>query len=126
MPLVKLDFGLIEQVLINLLRNSATHTQHNSSIDIDVFTEDQNCVITLSDNGPGFPKEVLGKVFQKFYRVPGSKTGGLGLGLSIALGFVQAHHGTLTVENLPDGGAKFTTRLPIGHNMNISTDLQNE
>jgi two-component system, OmpR family, sensor histidine kinase KdpD len=126
MPLVKLDFGLIEQVLINLLRNSATHTQHDSSIHIDVFTEEQNCVITLSDNGPGFPKEVLGKVFQKFYRVPGSKTGGLGLGLSIALGFVQAHHGTLTVENLPDGGVKFTARLPIGHNMNISTDLQNE
>jgi two-component system sensor histidine kinase KdpD len=52
-------------------------------------------------------------VFDKFYRVPGTRTGGTGLGLSIARGFVEAHNGTIKVENREEGGARFTIRLPL-------------
>jgi two-component system sensor histidine kinase KdpD len=70
-------------------------------------------VIVISDNGPGFPKEVLPRLFDKFYRVPGSMAGGTGLGLSIVRGFVEAHRGTIQVENREGGGARFTIRLPM-------------
>ena len=113
LPLVKLDFALFEQVLVNLLRNAAHHTQADSSIEVIAFAEGKECVVTIADNGPGFPPDSLKNVFEKFYRVPGSKTGGIGLGLSIAQGFVLAHGGTMTVENLPERGAKFTIRLPL-------------
>jgi two-component system, OmpR family, sensor histidine kinase KdpD len=113
LPLVKLDFALFEQVVVNLLRNAALHTQSDSSITVSARAEGKECILTIADNGPGFPPDSLKRVFEKFYRVPGSKTGGIGLGLSIAQGFVQAHGGTMIVENLPERGAQFTIRLPL-------------
>ena len=113
MSLVKLDFGLVEQAITNLLHNASLYTPAGSTIDIRVFVEKRDCVIVMSDNGPGFPKDSLPKVFEKFYRVPGTKTGGTGLGLSIARGFIEAHRGTMKVENGEGGGACFTIRIPI-------------
>jgi two-component system sensor histidine kinase KdpD len=113
LPLIKVDFPLMEQVMLNLVRNAALHTPADSSIEIKAYQEGEACLITVEDNGPGFPPDSLSRVFEKFYRVPGSKTGGIGLGLSIAVGFVEAHKGTLRVENRPEGGALFTIRLPL-------------
>jgi two-component system sensor histidine kinase KdpD len=126
LPLVKLDFGLAEQMLVNLLRNAAMHTPSDSMILINAFPDGAQCVITVADNGPGFPADSLTRVFEKFYRVPGSKTGGIGLGLSIALGFVQAHKGTIMVENRSGGGAKFTIRLPMERPAHHITEPENE
>lgn len=126
LPLVKLDFGLAEQMLVNLLRNAAMHTASDSMILITAFPDGAQCVITVADNGPGFPADSLTRVFEKFYRVPGSKTGGIGLGLSIALGFVQAHKGTIMVENRSGGGAKFTIRLPMERPAHQITEPENE
>nr|MCU0348582.1 ATP-binding protein [Saprospiraceae bacterium] len=64
------------------------------------------------DAGPGFPKGEIELVFEKFYRSKNARTGGVGLGLSIAKGFVDAHHGSIQLENVPGGGAKFTIRIP--------------
>jgi two-component system, OmpR family, sensor histidine kinase KdpD len=69
-------------------------------------------IIEVADQGPGFPETDLKNVFKKFFRVNENKTGGLGLGLSIVKGFVEAHRGTITVENKPSRGAKFTIRIP--------------
>ncbi|HUL43610.1 MAG TPA: sensor histidine kinase KdpD [Bacteroidota bacterium] len=112
-PLLKLDFGLMEQVLLNLLQNAVMYTPRNTPITISAQATADECTLTVADTGPGFPPEAIGKVFEKFFRVPGSKAGGLGLGLSIALGFIHAHNGSLTVENLSTGGALLTIRLPI-------------
>ena len=122
-PLMKMDFGLMEQVLLNLLRNASEYTPSGSTIRIGVQTNERECILTVADNGPGFPVESLGKVFDKFYRVPGSKTGGLGLGLSISSGFVRAHHGSISVENQPGGGACFSIRLPINERASISSEV---
>jgi two-component system sensor histidine kinase KdpD len=124
--LVKLDFALFEQVLVNLIRNAALHTQADSSIIVSAYVEGKECIVTIADNGPGFPPDSLKSVFEKFYRVPGSKTGGIGLGLSIAQGFVLAHGGSMTVENLPERGAKFTIRLPLETGMQSNAGVSDE
>jgi two-component system sensor histidine kinase KdpD len=122
MPLVKLDFGLIEQAVTNLLHNASVYTADDSEVTIHSFIEGENCVITITDNGPGFPKEALSRIFEKFYRVPGTKTGGTGLGLSIAHGFVEAHNGTMTVENVEPSGARFIIRLPFQKDVSVKRD----
>lgn len=112
MPLVKLDFGLMEQVLSNLLYNASLYTPAGSSITLRGAMEGNACRLIVSDNGPGFPAGSVGKLFEKFYRVPGSRTGGTGLGLSIVKGYVEAHKGTITAANGNAGGAEFTIRIP--------------
>ncbi len=112
MPLVKLDFGLMEQAITNLLYNASLYTPAGTTIQISTVMENEQCVISIADNGPGIPPESLKHLFEKFYRVPGSKTGGTGLGLSIVRGFVEAHKGTISAHNLPSGGAQFTIHIP--------------
>jgi two-component system sensor histidine kinase KdpD len=113
MPLLKLDFVLIEQAITNLLHNASLYTPEGSAVSIRVFIDDKDCVLMISDNGPGFPKDALPRIFEKFYRVPGTRAGGTGLGLSIAKGFIAAHNGTIKVENGSVAGANFTIRLPL-------------
>ena len=113
LPLVKLDFGLMEQALTNLIYNATIHTQQGTSIEINARIEDGQCIITVADNGSGIPKTDINKVFDKFYRAEGTTTGGTGLGLPIAKGFVEAHRGNLTVRNRVIGGAEFKIEIPI-------------
>jgi Osmosensitive K+ channel histidine kinase len=111
-PLIHIDFGLIEQSIFNLLHNETIYTQPDSTISIAVKLEGKNLVITISDNGKGFSAEELKLLFTKFYRISGNKTVGTGLGLSIVKGFVEAHGGTVKVENNVPHGAKFTLNIP--------------
>ena len=94
MPLVKLDFGLVEQALTNLIHNAAVHTPEGSSITVEAKVEEKECVIALQTTDPVLAKDDLHKVFEKFYRAEGMKSGGSGLGLTIAKGFAEAHKGT--------------------------------
>jgi two-component system sensor histidine kinase KdpD len=112
MPLVKFDFGLMEQVLHNLIYNATQYSQQDTSIRVKAFYDNGKMTIQVMDRGPGFPGKDIDLIFNKFYRVEGSKAGGTGLGLSIAKGFVEAHKGTITVENRQNGGAKFTVSIP--------------
>jgi K+-sensing histidine kinase KdpD len=112
LPLVQLDFGLMEQVLYNLLFNATQYAPSQSRISLEIVYVPDNLVIRITDQGPGFPEDALPNVFKKFFRVRGSQTGGLGLGLSIVKGFVDAHNGTIKVENSEGGGACFIIRIP--------------
>ncbi|NOU46132.1 MAG: DUF4118 domain-containing protein [Bacteroidales bacterium] len=112
-PLVKIDVGLIENVLHNLLYNAIQYTPEKSFVKITISMEDQFFLIVVCDDGPGFPAEDIPLVFDKFYRVPNTKTGGTGLGLSIAKGFVEAHTGTISVQNQVPHGACFTISIPV-------------
>ncbi len=113
MPLVKLDFGLMEQALVNLLHNAAIYAPGGTRVGIRASVTGNECVISISDEGPGFSKESLPMVFEKFYRAPGIRAGGAGLGLSIVRGFVEAQGGRVTAETRPEGGALFTISLPL-------------
>ena len=68
--------------------------------------------LIIEDNGKGFPKEEIGSVFDKFYRLKNSRTGGTGLGLSIVKGFTEAMGGRVKLENISTGGARFTVNIP--------------
>ncbi len=111
MPLVKIDFGLIEQVLYNLLVNSTQYAPVSTIITLGAHHEKENLIIEITDEGPGFPETELKNVFKKFFKVNSRKTGGLGLGLSIVKGFIEAHNGTIYVSNR-ENGAKFTIQIP--------------
>lgn len=111
-PLLKLDAGLIEQIMYNIIQNAIQYTPANSIINISVLFQDNNCIISIADNGKGFPENEIQFAFDKFYRLPNTKTGGTGLGLSIAKGFAEAHSGKIELENIKTGGAKFTITIP--------------
>ncbi len=112
-PLIKLDFVLIEQAVVNLLHNASLYTPPGTSVLISAQVQKNELSIIIEDNGPGFPIDAQNKLFDKFYRVPGTATGGTGLGLSIARGFVEAHGGAITAENKTEGGARFIIRIPV-------------
>lgn len=112
MPLVKLDFGLMEHVLYNLMLNATQNSQLNSDIEVGFSHHNNYLTIQVMDRGNGFEACDLKNVFDKFYRGKNAKSGGTGLGLSIVKGFVEAHQGTIAVENRPGGGAIFIIMIP--------------
>ncbi|MEI7492766.1 MAG: sensor histidine kinase KdpD [Bacteroidota bacterium] len=112
MPLVNIDFGLMEQVLYNLVLNAAQNSPAGSRIRLKFFYDNGFLTIQVMDRGQGFPASELAMVFDKFYRGKDAKAGGTGLGLSIVKGFAEAHHGTVTAANRQNGGAIFTIKIP--------------
>jgi two-component system sensor histidine kinase KdpD len=113
MPLVFIDYGLIEQVLHNLIINASQHAPPGSQIRVKLFHDGGSLILQVMDRGPGFNASELNSVFNKFYRGKDAKAGGTGLGLSIARGFVEAHSGTIIAENRKNGGALFTVKIPV-------------
>lgn len=111
LPLFKLDFGLMEQVVYNLIINITQHTPDDTLVTIQADCVRDRLVMTIADNGFGFPEKEIERVFDKFYRSKGSTPSGTGLGLSIVKGFVEAHNGTVKLENLPLRGSKFTIEI---------------
>ena len=124
LPLFKLDFGLMEQVLHNLISNAIHHTPADSRITVQAMNEEEKLVITIADTGKGFPEGEIEKVFNKFYRLQDTHAGGTGLGLSIAKGLVEAHGGSITLKNLPLSGALFTIKIPT--EVSYLNNLKNE
>jgi two-component system sensor histidine kinase KdpD len=113
MPLVNIDFGLIEQVLHNLILNATQNAPVGSKIRLKFFYDNGFLTIQVMDRGNGFPASELSSVFNKFYRGKDAKAGGTGLGLSIVKGFVEAHQGKVIAENRQNGGAIFTIKIPV-------------
>ena len=113
MPLVMIDFGLIEQVLHNLILNATQIAPAGSVIRLKIFYDNGFLNIQLMDRGPGFNPSELNFVFDKFYRGKDAKAGGTGLGLSIVKGFVAAQEGTIIAENRVNGGANFILKIPV-------------
>ncbi len=112
LPLVRLDFQLMQQVLYNLVNNILQHTKEGTDIIVRADYDENVFRLAVSDTGPGFPEADIPRVFDKFYRLQGSRAGGTGLGLSIVKGFVEAHGGTVTLKNLPLSGAEFLMEIP--------------
>jgi len=113
MPLVLIDFGLIEQVLNNLVLNATQNTEAGTNIRLKFFFDQGALTIQVMDRGKGFPASELLSVFDKFYRGKEASAGGTGLGLSIVKGYVEAHGGTVIAENRKNGGAIFTIKIPV-------------
>jgi two-component system sensor histidine kinase KdpD len=113
MPLVFIDFGLIEQVLNNLVLNATQNTMAGTNIRLKFYFDQGALTIQVMDRGKGFRASELLSVFDKFYRGKDATAGGTGLGLSIVKGYVEAHGGTVIAENRKNGGAIFTIKIPV-------------
>ena len=112
MPILLVDFVLMEQVLINLLVNAALHTPAGTPIQVSTGFDERRVFLRVADRGPGIDPEMKQRLFQKFQRGPLAHPGGLGLGLSIVRGFMLAQGGDVQVDAEPGGGTRFTLHLP--------------
>jgi two-component system sensor histidine kinase KdpD len=100
LPSPKVDPRLISQVIFTLLENAAKYSGPSAKITVSVQQKENNICFAINDEGPGIPSELRGKVFEKFFRA-GSQPG-LGMGLAIARGIVQAHGGKIWIEDGPE------------------------
>lgn len=110
---VRADPDRILLVLTNLLANAIRHTPRGGEIRLAAARQGGRMVVSVADTGPGIPKELQSRVFEKFYRVPGRPQGGAGLGLAICKEVVQAHGGRIWLESEEGKGSTFHFSLPL-------------
>ena len=110
------DNAKLTQVVYNLMENASKYTQEGGVIRVRLIRSGRDAILTVTDNGPGIPKEDQTHIFDRFYRVDKARsreTGGTGLGLSIVRQMVLMHGGTVSVESEEGSGSTFTVELPI-------------
>jgi len=115
LPLVHVDGVLLEQVFVNLLENAARYTPPGGQVEVTARPVPGGMEIRVADNGPGLPPGSESRLFEKFVRgdaAPSDGRRGVGLGLAICRGIVQAHEGTITAHNRAGGGAEFVITIP--------------
>ncbi|WP_407310821.1 DUF4118 domain-containing protein [Desulfosporosinus sp. SB140] len=114
LPLVRADYVLIEQVLINLLDNAQKYSEPNSKIIVSVRQKGQHLEINVANRGHGIPETDLSKVFDKFYRLSSPlQVSGTGLGLAICKGIIEVHGGEIWAENNDLEGVTIIFTLPL-------------
>jgi signal transduction histidine kinase len=109
---------LLRRALRNLLENAVRHGARmgrGSEVSAELGIEEGWAVLHVDDRGPGVPPDQRERIFEPFYRLPGAseREGGVGLGLSLVKSIAERHQGTVHCDNRPDGGARFTLRLPL-------------
>jgi two-component system, sensor histidine kinase and response regulator len=112
-----IDPAKMKQVIDNLLSNAVKYSPPGSTVTAIVARDSSHsaCVLAVRDQGPGIPAGERDKLFKDFGRLSAQPTGGeksTGLGLAICRKIVEAHHGTIDAENLPEGGCEFRVTLP--------------
>ena len=98
----------IHQIIYNLTDNAVKYTPPGSTVQVSLFREGDQVVLTVEDNGAGIPEEDLPRIFERFYRVDKARSraaGGTGLGLAIVRDTVEKRGGTVEAANRPGGGA---------------------
>ena len=108
------DATRIEQVLSNLVSNAIRYTPHGSHVDVRVAPVGDEAVLTVSDDGPGIPPDLLPRIFDLFVqgeRALDRRAGGLGIGLTLVRRLVELHGGTVHADSSPQG-TRFVIRLP--------------
>lgn len=114
----RVDPDRLTQVLTNLLENIRSYTPDDTHVTITVQRDHDRVLMRVEDTGPGIPSEDLPYVFERFYRgdrARTSRSGGSGLGLSIAQTLIEAQHGSIRVETVTPHGARFIIALPLAH-----------
>ncbi|HUK45641.1 MAG TPA: HAMP domain-containing sensor histidine kinase [Gaiellaceae bacterium] len=103
----------IERVLFNLVTNALRHTPADGSVAVNVARQDGEVLVSVEDTGSGLEPEALGRMFERFWRADRARSeSGMGLGLAIARGLVEAHGGRIWAENREQGGARVSFTLP--------------
>ncbi len=110
-------------MLLNLVTNALRHTPSDGSVLVRARRRNRELEVSVEDTGVGLSKEAQQRMFERFWRDDASRTrtsGGAGLGLAIARGFVEAQGGRIWAENRPEGGARFAFTLPIAEPSTIA------
>jgi two-component system, OmpR family, sensor kinase len=103
----------LHRLTVNLLENALRHTAPGTVVEATVERRNGEVVLSVEDDGPGIPPELRDKVFERFFRGAGDRSGSSGLGLSIVRAVAGSHSGTVTLEEPLDGrGARFVVRFP--------------
>jgi signal transduction histidine kinase len=115
LPSVRGDRERLRQVLSNLIDNAVKYSSAGGEVEVSAASQDGAVVVSVSDQGPGIPREHQKLIFEKFGRagVAGKAKPGTGLGLFIARSIAEAHGGSLEVRSTPRQGATFTLSLPL-------------
>ncbi len=113
LPLIRLDSVFIEQVLMNLLENALKYAPPSTPIELSASISDRSFLFEIADRGPGLPPGDEQRIFDKFYRGGQAREGGVGLGLTVCRGIIEAHGGRIWAEHRPGGGAIFRFTLPL-------------
>lgn len=117
LPEVCLDEALIRRVLQNLMTNAIKFTPENGTIQISAVQKPGLIEVSVSDSGVGVPLDQRQRIFEKYVQVTGLERRGVGLGLAFCRLAVEAHHGSIRVEDGPDGkGSRFVVQLPLDQN----------
>ena len=114
LPLILVNRDEIQQVVLNLILNAehAVRSTGRGAIEIRTRHVNDSAVLEVTDNGPGVPSDLVGRVFEPFFTTKGIGEG-TGLGLSVSLGIAAAHGGSLELAPAENGGAHFTFSLPL-------------
>jgi PAS domain S-box-containing protein len=113
LPEIAVDAHRLRQVISNLLSNAIKFTPSQGVIRVTARQRDNEILVSVSDTGPGIPQEHLSKIFDRFWRAPGTKPSGSGLGLAIAKGIVLAHGGTIWAASEFGKGSSFFFTIPL-------------
>ena len=114
LPLVHADALGLEQVLVNLIDNAVEYTPADTPIEIVARADGKSVSVEVADRGPGLPPGTEQRVFEKFFRARTAESRrGIGLGLAISKGIIEAQGGRITAANRPGGGATFRFTLPL-------------
>ncbi|MFY7730015.1 MAG: ATP-binding protein [Flavobacterium sp.] len=111
LPLVTADKDKMVWVISNLISNAIRYSYENSSIKLDVSAANDKVILKVADSGVGIPENYLNRIFDRYFKVPGSIKGGTGLGLAISREFIQAMGGSITVQSKVGGGTVFSIAL---------------
>lgn len=115
LPLIRVDARAIAEVVYNLVENATKYSPADTTITITAATHFNAVSISVTDEGKGIPSDMREKVFEKFVRLEGENADGLGLGLAIARGIIEAQNGEIKIgEGTGGRGTKITLSLPIG------------
>ncbi|OGG98407.1 MAG: hypothetical protein A2508_05705 [Candidatus Lambdaproteobacteria bacterium RIFOXYD12_FULL_49_8] len=113
---IQADPRRLERLLSNLIGNAVKHSPQEVPVEVSLSQSGLEVKISIEDQGPGIPEEDRPFLFEPFYRVDKSRnqrTGGYGLGLSLAQQIAEAHGGQITIEEKPTPGSRFVLRLPV-------------
>jgi PAS domain S-box-containing protein len=116
LPLLRVDFDRMVQVVTNLLSNAIKFSPERGHVAVGARLDGDEVEIWVRDHGRGIAPEDAGRLFQKFQQLErggSGRLGGTGLGLAICRGIVEEHGGRIAVESRPGEGATFTVRLPV-------------
>jgi two-component system OmpR family sensor kinase len=103
----------LHRLVLNLMENALRHTDPGTAVEATVERQNGHVVLAVEDDGPGIPAELQEKVFERFFRAHGDRSGSSGLGLSIVRAVAESHGGRVTLEPPLDGrGARFVVRFP--------------